>query len=118
LLGATSVNTYGVRPGAFVVWGSDSLRLGHCDNPFDLFEVDSDLVAVLSTLSATAGSENQGGQLGEGVKKLDRLMGRLIAAGILVESRELATRKNAGFRSPDVEATRAAQAYPDLRVID
>ncbi|WP_433192019.1 hypothetical protein ACQP1G_25035 [Nocardia sp. CA-107356] len=48
------MTTYQTKPGTFLAWGVDNVRLGHSDSPLDLREVTPAVADVLSRFSRPA----------------------------------------------------------------
>ncbi|MCC3312935.1 TylF/MycF/NovP-related O-methyltransferase [Nocardia africana] len=113
------MTTYRTRPGTFLAWGIDGVRLGHSDSPLDLREVTPAIVEVLSRFSQPARAEQVVAELGaqDTNQAVGATIDHLVAAGLLCESEDQRA-ADASLRVAAMEVPRALGTFPDIRHLD
>ncbi|MGC4992338.1 TylF/MycF/NovP-related O-methyltransferase [Nocardia salmonicida] len=111
---------YQTKPGTFLAWGRDGVRLGHSDSPLDLQEVTPRIADVLSRLSVPATADEVVSQLGLGgadQATTRKVIEHLAATGLLQEAAGESTLE-ASLRVAAMEVPRALDMFPDIRHLD
>ncbi|MFI6042566.1 TylF/MycF/NovP-related O-methyltransferase [Nocardia sp. NPDC051321] len=114
------MTTYQIKPGTFLAWGTDGIRLGHSDSPLDLQAVTPAITDVLARLSEPVTAEEVVAQLaldGDAAATTRKAIDHLAAAGLLQEGTDR-DRPDASLRVAAMEVPRALETFPDIRQLD
>lgn len=115
------MTTYQTKPGTFLAWGTDGVRLGHSDSPLDLREVTPAIADVLSRFSEPATVDDVITHLAlddAAAVTTREAMDHLASAGLLQESNADKEEPKAALRVAAMEVPRALGTFPDIRQLD
>ncbi|MGW4772901.1 TylF/MycF/NovP-related O-methyltransferase [Nocardia sp. NPDC004278] len=111
---------YQTRPGTFLAWGTEGVRLGHSDSPLDLRSVTPTIADLLSRFSQPAQVDQVVAELeahGVSAAATRAAIEHLVTAGLLRDSQDQQA-SNPSLRVAAMEVPRALGTFPDIRHLD